>query len=223
AWNDFGTPHQLLSIVGNANAAALMHHPAVVTREGLPAFTGPAAGGPTNLAAIVTGTSVAFSWSPPPGGAAGGYLLEAAASAGGAAIATLPVAQAAVTVTGVPVGTYYVRVRAVGGVLASNEVTVTIGGAGPSPCGAPAAPAGLVASVSGGLVTLGWTTGGGCAAASYRLQAGSAPGLTDLASLGVAGTSVTVSAPPGQYYVRVVAVNASGASGASNEVLVNVP
>ncbi|MGE0043978.1 MAG: glycosyl hydrolase, partial [Vicinamibacterales bacterium] len=121
AWNDFGTPLQLLSIVGNANAAALMHHPAVVTREGLPAFNGPAAGGPTNLAAIVTGTSVAFSWSPPPGGAAGGYLLEAAASAGGAANATLPVAQAAVTVTGVPVGTYNVRVRAVGGALASNE------------------------------------------------------------------------------------------------------
>ena len=55
----------------------------------------------------------------------------------------------------------------------------------------------------------------------YVIEAGSAPGLADLASLQVGPvTSFSTTAPPGIYYVRVRAVNARGASQPSNEIIV---
>jgi hypothetical protein len=60
---------------------------------------------------------------------------------------------------------------------------------------------------------------------SQRVLAGTAPGLDNLGALGVASaaTAFTTSAPPGVYYVRVIAVNDCGASLPSNEVMVSVP
>jgi hypothetical protein len=82
--------------------------------------------------------------------------VQAGSSAGLSNIADVvmgPVPQ--VSATGVPVGTYYVRVSAIdatGTSAPSNEGVVVV--ARPSP---PAAPTGLTAQVSGSAVTLVWT------------------------------------------------------------------
>lgn len=90
-------------------------------------------------------------------------------------------------------------------------------------CGAvPAAPASLVGSVAGQVVTLRWSAPGGCEPESYVIEAGSAPGLANLASLVVGGVGLTVAAPPGRYHVRVRARNSHGSGAPSNEILVVV-
>ena len=79
---------------------------------------------------------------------------------------------------------------------------------------APGTPTGLTAAVSGGSVTLRWnapTTGG--APTGYVLFVGSASGASNLGSFALgAVTTLTSPAPPGQYFVRVVATNACGAA-----------
>ena len=55
----------------------------------------------------------------------------------------------------------------------------------------------------------------------YIVEAGSEPGLSNLARLQVANlTEFSTEAPAGAYYVRVRAVNERGAGPASNEILV---
>jgi hypothetical protein len=62
---------------------------------------------------------------------------------------------------------------------------------------------------------------------SYRLRVGTAPGLSNLLDTDVGGlTALQANAaglPPAQYFVRVVAVNACGLSGESNEVSIPIP
>jgi predicted phage tail protein len=126
---------------------------------------------------------------------------------------------------GVPAGSYTfsVRARNATGVSApSNAVTLTF----PGPCAAAEAPTSLTASVSGSLVTLAWVApAGGGTPASYRIEAGSAPGQANLASIDTGGTATTFSAPapPGTYHVRVRAANACGASAPTADVVVTVP
>jgi hypothetical protein len=57
------------------------------------------------------------------------------------------------------------------------------------------------------------------------VEAGSAPGSANLASLvtNSTATQMTASAPPGTYFVRVRARNLAGTGAASNEVTVVVP
>lgn len=90
--------------------------------------------------------------------------------------------------------------------------------------GNPPAPPTLAAVATDNTVLVSWTpalTGG--AASSYTLRAGSAPGLTNLASIPVRGsTTYTASAPTGTYFLTVVARNGFGASAPSNEVAVQV-
>jgi hypothetical protein len=59
----------------------------------------------------------------------------------------------------------------------------------------------------------------------FVVEAGSAPGLADIATLSIAsGTALTVpDVPPGSYDVRVRARNDIGASVPSNAVRVDVP
>lgn len=88
-----------------------------------------------------------------------------------------------------------------------------------------AAPTNLTGSVSNETVMFTWSQPPGETVLSYQIEAGSAPGLANLASIstGTTATSYAVSGvPAGQYYVRVRAVNASGASGTSNEIVVIV-
>ena len=90
---------------------------------------------------------------------------------------------------------------------------------------APTAPTGLAATVSGSTVVLTWTapTSGGVPT-SYILQAGSVSGLSNLANGNIGpGLSFTApNVPPGMYFVRVLAQNASGTSPPSNEAVVTV-
>lgn len=80
-------------------------------------------------------------------------------------------------------------------------------------------------------VNLTWSTGGigiACPPVRYRLLAGLAPGVPLWSfDLGFASRPLTVFAPPGVYYVRVVAVNVGAFGGedlrASNEIQIIVP
>lgn len=87
----------------------------------------------------------------------------------------------------------------------------------------PNAPQNLASAVDGMTVTLSWSSGDGCEASNFVVRAGTAPGLSNAAVVSVGRTfSLTASAPPGTYYVRVLAQNAFGSSGPSNEIQLQV-
>jgi predicted phage tail protein len=105
--------------------------------------------------------------------------------------------------------------------MASSRVELFV-----PPMGLPGEPTGLTVSASGDAVTLSWLTpqtGGPVAA--YFIEAGSRPGLADLAGFSTGGTTPTFSTsgvPDGDYYLRVRAINAAGMSAASTESRVTV-
>ncbi len=85
----------------------------------------------------------------------------------------------------------------------------------------PSVPTGLTAQVVGSTVTLSWTAS--FDATTYGIDAGSAPGVTDIGQLAATGTTLSVpNVPPGNYFVRVRAANDAGVSAASPDVLVTV-
>lgn len=180
---------------------------------------------PASFTASANDRFVNLQWTPPASGVVQGYRVVAGSAPGLANLAVLSY-PATVTSLGAPVayGTYYVRVLAtnVCGVSPpSNEVALVV-----QPCAAaPTAPAGLTGSQSGGIVTLTWTAPAGVAPTSYTVVAGRAPGAADIVvfSTGTTATGLAAPAPRGTYYVRVIATNACGESGASNEVRVDVP
>jgi hypothetical protein len=120
---------------------------------------------------------------------------------------------------------YFVRVRAANGAgvgPASNETIVGVG-TGNVPMGSPSAPTNLISTVSGGTVLLQWNAVPSTSA--YIVEAGSTPGLRDLAYVAT-GTPATEfradHVAPGVYYVRVKGWAAAGVSMPSNEVTVVV-
>lgn len=180
---------------------------------------------PPSLAAAVAGSAVTLTWTTPGGAARDAtYLLEAGSRSGRSDLvdADTRSSTAALTITNVPPGTYFFRVRArnaSGTSAASNEIVIAI----PADClTAPGAPSGLVAGIDGATVTLSWQPpSGACPATAYTIEAGSAPGLANLANFSTGTTATTFTAtsvPSGTYYVRVKATSAGGSSGASNEV-----
>lgn len=184
-------------------------------------------GPPQNFDVSVIGSTVTLSWAPPiSGGMARSYLLEAGSASTLSNIAVLPLTATSLTVPAVPNGTYFVRIRGVnraGVGPASEEISFTVGG---PPLALPGAPSGLTAHVAGSSVSLAWSPpSSGGPATGYTLFAGSAPGLSNLAAaaIGAAPAFATSGVPPGTYYVRVIATNAAGGSGPSNEVVVVVP
>ena len=185
-------------------------------------------GPPQNLVATVNGNTVTLTWqAPSTSDVPTSYIVQAALSPGGAVIAAGAVNGTTIRVTAVPNGVYYVRVvgiNADGVSTPSNEVIVVVPGGGGGCITPPDPPTNLTGSVSGNTVLLLWEVPvRGCAATSYVVQAGSAPGLSNLAVANVgATTTLTASAPPGTYYVRVLALNAFGGSVASNEIIITV-
>ena len=184
---------------------------------------------PTNAVAFLSGGLLTMTWAPATaGGRPTDYLVEAGTSTGAANVGTLVVSGTAFTytpVTPVPNGYYYLRVRArnaVGVSAASAESFVVVGGV----LSPPEAPTLADAVVSGSAVTLTWMAGRSpLPVTSYIIEAGSAPGLANLATMntGTAAPSQSFSGvPPGIYYVRVRAVNAQGVSVVSNERTVTV-
>jgi hypothetical protein len=194
-----------------------------------------APGAPGNLAAFLNGKSahgsaIQLAWTAPTSGdPVVGYVIEAGSASGLADLAAVATGNT-LTSFGAPdvvAGTYFVRIRAQNGAgigPPSNEVILVTGN--PLVCTtAPGAPTGLTSTVSGGTVSLRWTSpGGSCTATSYILQAGLTSGSSALANSNVGSvTSYTATGVgAGTYYVRVVAANAFGQSAASNEVIVTV-
>ena len=177
--------------------------------------------GPPSLATpAVDGRIVTLEWTAPATGAApSGYRLEAGSAPGAADLATLRTGTTGLRVTDVPDGTYYVRIRAErNGIVGppSDEFPVVVAG-----CPPPAAPSALTRGGTGNTVVLDWTPGAG--STGYRVEAGSGPGLANLAVLSTVAPTLGVSAPAGVYFVRVRGVNSCGAGPASEELPVTVP
>src|SRR4029079_3629785 len=120
-------------------------------------------------------------------------------------------------------GPYYLRVRSVTTAAVSppsSEIVVVVGGG----CVTPGAASLTLTQNTGGTVGFVWTTPTG-PPTTYVVEAGSAPGLSDLANsdLGGALTTATFSGVgAGTYYVRIRARNACGTGPASNEVVLVV-
>lgn len=175
---------------------------------------------PTGHVAQTANFNVTVGWNASAG--ATSYVLEAGTASGLANVLAANLgATTSFSAVGPP-GTFFTRVRAVnacGASAPSNEVSFTLG------CSAPAAPSGLTFTKAGNLLTVSWSAVPG--ASSYRLRAGTAPGLVNAydAEIGnVPGVQFGIAGiPPGQYFVTVVATSVCGASAASNEVLIPIP
>ena len=221
---DTGSTRPLLQVIAPAGVYYVRVRSRIGGSLGLPSneirltvgspCTVPAA--PANLSNTTASTSVSLSWQA--GAGATSYVLEAGSSPGLSDVAALNTGSSATTFsTAAPPGLYYVRIRsqnACGISAPSNETTVTIG------CSQPSAPGTLSATVSGSNVALSW--GPATGAASYVLEAGSAPGASNLGQFPTASPGLAASAPPGIYYVRVRALSACGSGPASNEVIVTI-
>lgn len=164
---------------------------------------------PTRLAATVSGATVTLAWEAPAFRAVARYVIEAGSAAGLANLARLVVPGTQTTfTTNAPPGTYFVRVRAESACGASPptaDVWLTVGGAA-----LPAAPEGVTATGASSVYSVQWTAVAG--ATAYVLEAGSRPGLTDVARLVVNATTVGPAALRfgWTYFVRVRAIGAAG-------------
>lgn len=176
---------------------------------------------PAALGYTKFGGSVRLAWSAAT--TATGYFLEAGQAPGVPNLGAIPLGNITSFAATVPLGVYYVRVRAVNGCgvgPASNEVAVMLDGATPL----PQAPAGLTALVAGTTVAFQITpAASGGLAAAFQIEAGLAPGGT-IAILPTAATTLIVSnAPSGTFYVRARALNPAGASAPTADVAVVIP
>jgi predicted phage tail protein len=178
---------------------------------------------PSGFTVTWSGTTATFTWASSAGDTAAAdtptsYVLEAGTAPGESNVARLNIGNRTTFTTEVTYGTYYVRVRAVNA-EGDSDPTEELAVSAP---GIPQAPADLSLATASGIVDLRWTApSGGDPATGYVIEAGSAPGMSDLARLTVGnGTRFTATAPPGVYYVRVRAINARGISFPSNEIVI---
>jgi hypothetical protein len=186
---------------------------------------GPGLPAPTNLRSQVSGTGVTVSWSAVAGAIR--YGLSVGTGPGLANVFHGVIAGTTASGTA-PAGTYYWRVWAESLTAASGlsqEAVFTVGSA--APCSPPSPPVNLTHTVTGLLITLRWSGSGSPprdGASEWILEAGSGPGLSNLyqAPTGNSATELSVSAPPGTYYVRVRMRTSCGVSAPSNEQVIVV-
>lgn len=153
--------------------------------------------------------------------------VDAGLAPGVTNVSVLPVASLyGWVIRGAPNGTYYVRLRVEKDGLVSppsNERVVTVTG-----CAGLPDPPTLQAEATGQTVDLRWTLTAppGCFPNSLRLEAGRAPGATDLLSLDMGDYNYTSrqfrSVPFGTYYVRLRAERYGVLGPPSNEVRLDV-
>jgi predicted phage tail protein len=181
---------------------------------------GSAPGIPSGLSVSWSGTRALLSWTPPVGAPPTSYIIEAGTAPGLSDAAAVNVGSGTSFAVDLPAGGYFVRIRAVNanGVSApSNEVLVQRA-AIPAPGAVPAIDAAVVA----GTLMIDWEAPvSGGPVEGYVLEAGSAPGLSNLATLVLDGSRVFSAAiPPGTYYVRVRARNGGGLGAPSRELTI---
>ena len=175
-------------------------------------------------AAVVGGVGL-FAW--PPSDATGGdatsYRVEVG-TAPGTTATVFTTAGPSFSVTGVPPGTFYLRVSGAnefGVSAASAELALTVSPTGDS---LPDPPRNLTVSLSLGRPTFSWSPPLSGGAVTYIFEAGASTGSTNRAVIPM-GSATSLAAgyvPPGIYFVRVRAVNAAGQSAPSNELLVRL-
>ncbi|MFN7979412.1 MAG: hypothetical protein U0P30_14850 [Vicinamibacterales bacterium] len=172
---------------------------------------------PVMAVPTISGNNVTFTWSATAG--ATGYRLDYGV-ASGAYLNGLTLGNVTQYSVGAPNGTFFLRVVALPGNEISNEIRIQV----PSP---PAAPTNLQVARNGTGLVATWTPGvGGNAADFYQIQIGVTPGTTIYTSnVTNAGWGFPAGVPAGTYYVRAVAVNATGnvPSAPSPEVVVTMP
>lgn len=93
----------------------------------------------------------------------------------------------------------------------------------PASAGPPAPVGGLAAFVNGSTVSIAWQPASGPTTTTYHLHAGTVPGGSDVGVLPLSRPEfIAAGVPRGVYYVRVVALNAHGASAPGSEVTIVV-
>jgi hypothetical protein len=177
---------------------------------------------PVALRSANDAAGIRFSWSAAQSGApAASFRLEAGFAPGTTAL-TIPVTGTSYVASGVPPGRFYLRVRGVnaaGPGPASAELVLTVGAGG---LAAPGAPQSVDATMVGRrLVLWWWPPIDGGTPSDYVVEAGSATGLTNIATLPVGARAFTYDpVPNGFYFLRVRSRNAAGVSAPSAEVMV---
>ncbi len=174
---------------------------------------------PTNLVVRINGGRLTATWAAATfGGVPTSYLLEVGTGTGLSNIASLPLTERNFTYLGVPNGVYFFRVRSRHSQIGppSAEIMLVVGNV-PAP---PEPPRNLTHTLTASSLTLTWQAPFFGAPTSYVIEAGTEPGLTNIAVLNTGSTATTATfsgVPPGTYYVRTRAVNALGRSVVSNE------
>ncbi|MEZ5421320.1 MAG: hypothetical protein R2708_28825, partial [Vicinamibacterales bacterium] len=157
---------------------------------------------PVDLAAAVAGTAVTLTWREAPQSIVSGYRLIVGSTSGGRELGVFDLGAATSYTTSAPVGAFFVRlfaVNACGMGPTSAETAVVVG----APVVPPTAPFGLESTVSGATVSFTWAAPPVAPGPfTYRLEAGSAPGLSNLATLPVSATTVAVPGVPSRSILR---------------------
>jgi hypothetical protein len=179
---------------------------------------------PVGLRATISGGRVTLEWNPP---ASGGrplqYAVSVGTSPGASDVVNSYVIGATPSASGVlPPGVYFARVQAAN-LMGAGPPTADISFEIASALRVQG-PTSLSLRWQGANAVLTWTPPSGAGRdmpAAYVLEAGSAAGMTNIASINVGtATSYTTSVPAGTYFVRVRGIGDGGTSDPSNEVVV---
>ncbi len=203
---------------------------ATVTRSATVTVTPPPSplpSAPTTMAASVNRSLVTLTWRAPTTGAAPDrYLLDVGTSPGTANLLSGASVGNVLTISGeLAKGRYYARVRAANaaGVSGySNETSFKVGRT-------LATPGGFSVTWQGVTAVLSWSpvSGDGIVedrATGYVLEAGTAPGLSDVGTINLGNvTTFRADVPQGTYYVRIRAVNDFGESEPTADLRLTAP